>query len=209
MANMNREILKGFIVIEGLDGSGTTTQLNNISAYLEKKNTAFVRTHEPTDMDTGLLIRKVLSGKIPLEQETIAYLFAADRNQHINGKESGIRDLLKTHAYVISDRYHFSSIAYQSIGGDAGLVKELNSRFPLPEYLIFIDVPLEECQRRMAERNSGKDIYDAMEVQKKVLNNYNDAIDYFSDSEMKVCRIDGLQSPEAITSEIIDKVFSL
>lgn len=201
--------MKGFIVIEGLDGSGTTTQLENISSRLKNRNIPHEKTFEPTNMETGLLIRRVLSGEIKLEQETIAYLFAGDRYEHINGKNKGIRQLLENNDYVISDRYHFSSIAYQSIGSSATLVKELNSRFPLPEFLIFVDVPVEECQKRMAKRDNGKDIYDAIEYQKKVLANYNEAIELFSDSQMNVVRIDGMKLPEEITDEIMEKVFSL
>lgn len=205
---MNRKILKGFVVIEGLDGSGTTTQLNNISTYLEKKNIPFVRTFEPSDLPTGKFIRQILSGKIPMEQETIAYLFAADRNEHINGRQ-GIINLLKSNRYVISDRYHFSSIAYQSIGSDPQLVKDLNSRFPLPEFLVFVDVPVEICQERMSKRNSGKEIYDDIEFQRRVLENYNEAIELFSGSEMKIIRLDGTGDPGALTERIIQKVFSL
>ena len=204
---MKNEILKGFIVIEGLDGAGTTTQLNNITDYLSKENIKHNRTFEPTDNKTGKFIRKVLSGEIPLEQESIAYLFAADRNEHIFSKNYGIIKLLKSNKYVICDRYLFSSIAYQSIGADPELVMDLNSRFPLPEYLIFIDVPVEECQRRLKSRDSQKDIYDDIEYQRKVLDYYNNSIDHFKDSNMNVIRIDGTQSPDKITKEIIDKVF--
>lgn len=204
---MKNEILKGFIVIEGLDGAGTTTQLDNLCAYLSDKNIKHRRTFEPTDTKTGKFLRRVLSGEIPLEQETIAYLFAADRNEHIFGKEAGIVNLLSDYKFVICDRYLFSSIAYQSIGADRDLVKKLNVRFPLPEYLIFIDVPVEECQRRLKSRDSQKDIYDDIDSQRKVLGFYNESIGLFDDSDMTVLRIDGTQTPGEITSEIVKKVF--
>jgi len=204
---MKNEILKGFIVIEGLDGAGTTTQLNNITDYLSKQNILHLRTFEPTDNKTGKFIRKVLSGEIPLEQETIAYLFAADRNEHIFNKTDGIKKLLEVNKYVICDRYLFSSIAYQSIGADPELVMDLNSRFPLPEFLIFVDVPVEECQRRLMNRDIHKDIYDDIEYQKQVLEYYNNSIEYFSDSKMKLIRVDGTNSPEKITNELIERVF--
>lgn len=204
---MKNDILKGFVVIEGLDGSGTTTQLNNLTDYLTSNNIKHKRTFEPTDMKTGLFLRKVLSGEIPLEQETIAYLFAADRNEHIYGKQNGVISQLKDNQYVICDRYLFSSIAYQSIGADSHLVMDLNSRFPLPEYLIFVDVPVEECQRRLKLRDSQKDIYDDMDYQKKVLQYYRESIEYFKDSDMKVIHIDGTKSPIEITKEIQSRIF--
>ncbi|MBN2657699.1 MAG: dTMP kinase [Spirochaetales bacterium] len=205
---MKQEILKGFIVIEGLDGSGTTTQLDNITSFLRNRNISHIRTFEPTDRETGLLIRKVLAGQIPLKQETIAYLFAADRNEHIFGEKNGIIELLKTNRYVISDRYHFSSIAYQSINSDPLLVEELNSRFPLPEFLIFVDVPVEECQRRINMRNGAVEIYDNIDYQRIVLENYNKAIGLFAESQMKVIRVNGTKSAEEVTGEIISAVFS-
>lgn len=204
---MKNEILRGFIVIEGLDGSGTTTQLNNLTDYLTSNNIKHKRTFEPTDMKTGLFLRKVLSGEIPLEQESRAYIFAADRNEHIYGKNDGIISLLKKNQYVICDRYLFSSIAYQSIDADPQLVMDLNSRFPLPEYLIFIDVPVEECQRRLKMRDSQKDIYDDIESQKKVLEYYGVSIEHFKDSKMKVIHIDGTQNPSDITEEIKSRIF--
>jgi dTMP kinase len=205
---MKNEILKGFIVIEGLDGAGTTTQLNNITDYLIEKNIRHKRTFEPTENRTGLFLREVLSGKIPLEQETIAYLFAADRNEHIYNKKEGIIKILETEEYVICDRYLFSSIAYQSINADPEFVRNLNSRFPLPEYLIFVDVPVEECQKRLQSRDIHKDIYDDIETQRKVLQYYNESINQFSNSEMKLIRVDGTKLPEDITTEIKERVFS-
>ena len=205
---MNNDILKGFIVIEGLDGSGTTTLLKNMSDFLFAKKIKHIKTFEPTDKKTGGFLRKVLSGNILLEEETIAYLFAADRNEHIYGKDEGIIKLLQSHDFIICDRYLFSSIAYQSIGADPHLVVELNSHFPLPEYLIFLDVPVEECQHRLKKRNTQKEIYDALEIQKKVLENFNNSIDLFGDSKMKVLRVDGTQSPRAISNIIKKRIFS-
>lgn len=205
--NMKNEIIRGFIVIEGLDGSGTTTQLNNLSDYLTSNNIKHKSTYEPTDLKTGQFLRKVLSGEIPLEQETIAYLFAADRNEHIYGVSDGIISQLKKNKFVICDRYLFSSIAYQSIGADHKLVLDLNSRFPLPEFLIFVDVPVEECQRRLKLRDSQKDIYDDIEYQKKVLEYYRESIELFNETEMKLILIDGTESPEKITEEIVNRIF--
>ena len=77
------EILKNYWVLEGLDGAGTTTQLKNLEKYLDDKGTKVFRTAEPTVYETGRFIRKVLGGEIKVPQSTIAYLFAADRDNHI------------------------------------------------------------------------------------------------------------------------------
>ena len=124
------EVLKRFWVLEGLDGAGTTTQLKNLERYLSEKGIPVFRTAEPTIYESGLLIRRVLSGQFKVPQSTTAYLFAADRDNHLNNPEYGIKAHLAKGETVISDRYLFSSLAYQSIGFDFDQVQRLNSAFP-------------------------------------------------------------------------------
>ncbi len=113
----NNEILKNFIVLEGLDGSGTTTQMNNLGEKYHKNGISHQLTMEPTDNHVGKLIRQVLEKEIEVEPETLAVLFSADRYEHIFGRK-GIKELTENNTWIICDRYLFSSIAYQSLKCD-------------------------------------------------------------------------------------------
>ena len=199
------EILKGFWVLEGLDGAGTTTQLKNLEAYMQDKGLPVFRTAEPTIYETGRFIRRVLSGEVKVPQSTIAYLFAADRDNHINNPEYGIISHLNKGEVVISDRYFFSSFAYQSIGFDPDAVMMLNSRFPYPELVLYVDTPVEDCISRIDSRGSDKEIYEKQDYQTKVRENYEK---FFSNlpEGCRLIRVDGRLSREEIFSILIREI---
>ena len=108
-------VLKNFIVFEGIDGAGTSTQIKKL---VERGNSnepgRFVATAEPTTGETGRFLRRMLGGEFHVDEKTNAYLFAADRCEHIFGK-SGVKELCDDGKIVVSDRYFFSSMAYQSV----------------------------------------------------------------------------------------------
>lgn len=199
------EILKGFWVLEGLDGAGTTTQLKNLEAYMQGKGLPVFRTAEPTIYETGRFIRRVLSGEVKVPQSTIAYLFAADRDNHINNPEYGIISHLQKGEVVISDRYFFSSFAYQSIGFDPDAVMMLNSRFPYPELVLYVDTPVEDCISRIDSRGSDKEIYEKQDYQTKVRENYEK---FFSNlpEGCRLIRVDGTLSREEIFSILLREI---
>lgn len=199
------EILKGFWVLEGLDGAGTTTQLKNLEAYMQDKRLPVFRTAEPTIYETGRFIRRVLSGEVKVPQSTIAYLFAADRDNHINNPEYGIISHLQKGEVVISDRYFFSSFAYQSIGFDPDAVMMLNSRFPYPELVLYVDTPVEDCISRIDSRGSDKEIYEKQDYQTKVRENYEK---FFSNlpEGCRLIRVDGTLSREEIFSILLREI---
>ena len=199
------EILKGFWVLEGLDGAGTTTQLKKLEDYLQSKGIGVFRTAEPTIYETGRFIRKVLSGEIKVPQSTIAYLFAADRDNHINNPEYGIVSHLEKGEIVISDRYFFSSFAYQSIGFDPEAVKMLNSRFPYPELVLSVDTPVEDCINRIDSRGSDKEIYEKLDYQTKVHENYETMFSALPEG-CRLIRVDGRLSREEIFGILIREI---
>ena len=195
-----RTILPRFVVLEGLDGSGTTTQ----SELLEKR---FVSagitgwfTCEPTDGFLGKSIRRVLKKEISLDPRSLALLFAADRNEHLYGEE-GIVKRLNRMDYVVSDRYLFSSLAYQSQFSGYEYVSLINGPFPLPEYLVFLELDPEICQDRMTTRQH-RDIFEEIEEQKTFLAWYKRGIESFRGSGMKIAYIDSSASPEAVAEKI-------
>src|SRR5574344_1582440 len=166
-------LLKNFIVFEGIDGAGTTTQLDLLRKHSEVSN--FLFTAEPTTSATGKFLRQMLKGDLPLNPVTSAYLFAADRNEHINGTlvtqddrtlVTGVAQACKNNKVVVSDRYFFSSLAYQSIDCGQTLPALLNSPFPLPQLLFFFNIEPEVSLKRITVRGY-TEIYETLDFLKK------------------------------------------
>ena len=189
------EILKNFFVLEGLDGSGTTTQ----GKLLNEKITHSVFTHEPTNGKIGQLARQVLKNEYPTTPLALAHIFAADRSEHLFAKD-GIVNQCQSGLKVICDRYFFSSVAYQSLEVDFDLICQINNQFPLPQILFFIDTPVEVCLQRISSRNESE-IFDKKNLQEKVLTNYLKILDRFQNQGMQIIKIDGTQTVEQILAE--------
>lgn len=197
-------VLKNFIVFEGIDGAGTSTQIKKL---VERNPDCFTATAEPTTGETGKFLRRMLSGEFSVDEKTNAFLFAADRCEHLYGK-NGVIEQLNNGKTVVSDRYFFSSLAYQSVTCGKEFPAFLNSQFPLPELLFFFEINPEISLSRVNARNEKKEIYEKIDFQKKTAELYNSVIsEYEKDSKnsgMKVIRIDASKSIEEI-SEIIYK----
>jgi len=201
-------ILKNFIVLEGLDGSGTTTQLRLLDGRLDRASTAHEATWEPTDGRIGSLIREVLRGEAQADPWSVALLFAADRCEHLRRAETGIVARARGGQIVVSDRYVFSSLAYQSINCGFERVFSLNRDFPLPQLLLFLDTPVAECQRRLHGREI-REIYDDSPFQEKVRASYLECIAKFRDSGMHTVIVDGNRPVEEIHEDIWKEIEGL
>lgn len=192
-------ILKNFIVIEGLDGAGTSTQAKLLS---QKIKNSFL-TYEPTDNDIGKLIRRILKKEIGVDYITLAYLFAADRNEHLYSK-NGIIERCNRGEIVICDRYLFSSLAYQSLNMPFEKVFELNKDFYFPHITIFLDTSINECINRIKNRNEEKEIFEKKSLQIKILKNYKKTFSFLKSYGLNFYEIDGNQSIEKILDIEID-----
>ncbi len=195
-------ILNNFIAFEGIDGAGTSTQIKILAAREEAGKMFF--TAEPTPSETGIFLRQVLSGKIQLAPQTAAYLFAADRAEHVWGKE-GLVEKTKNGLTVVSDRYLFSSLAYQGVSCGEELPELLNSPFPLPELLFFFDISPEKSLQRVDSRGEAKEIYENREYLDSTAGRYRKIIDRYkkqADSGMRIIEIDATQSKEEIAARI-------
>jgi len=138
-----------FVVLEGLDGAGTTTQGALLAARLLEHGIPVELTKEPTDGVIGVIARAFTDGRMHLEPETVALTFAADRIEHT----VEIRGLLDAGTWVVSDRYVASSLAYQTSQGlPFEWVRTLNSRAMEPDATIFVDTSVEACVARLAAR---------------------------------------------------------
>ena len=183
-------ILQRFVVLEGLDGAGTTTQLRLLSERLTREGTPHWATWEPTDGTMGKMLRAILAGEVKAHPRTIALLYAADRSEHVSAPLTGIEARTRRGELVISDRYLFSSLAYQGTENGYEYVRTLNSGFPLPQLLVFLDTPVEVCQERLASRRSAE-LYDGAGFQTRVREAYVAAIERYASSGMQVCLLDG------------------
>jgi dTMP kinase len=197
------ELLSRFIVLEGIDGSGTSTQLERVKQALQQKNYSVFTSCEPTTAPIGLLIRRILHREIEAEAETTALLFAADRNDHVFNRSHGIIAKLAEYDFVISDRYFFSSLAYQSVQCGFPFVFSLNSRFPLPEFCFYLKIPVDTGRTRRLERKKDE-LFDDTLFQKKVVRAYENAFTTFADSPMKFHTMDGQRDRAEITADMVE-----
>lgn len=199
-------ILNSFIVFEGLDGTGTSTQLQLLKDKIDSSKAWF--TAEPTDLETGIFLRKILQSKIKVTPQTSAYLFAADRNEHIYS-ENGIISHLNKNQLVFSDRYLFSSLAYQSLQCGEKLPVMLNSEFPLPEYLFFFDIEPKKSLERVISRSqkTGEqiEIFEKLDIQEKTYTEYHKILNFYqtqTNDKMNIIIIDASKSIEEIHQNI-------
>ena len=197
-------IFKNFIVFEGIDGSGTSTQIKRL---VESNPTRFFATAEPTTNETGKFLRRMLCGEFAVDEKTASYLFAADRCEHIYGK-NGVEELIKKGKIVVSDRYFFSSLAYQSVSCGKDLPRLLNSPFPLPEYLFYFKIDPEVSLKRVDSRNGQKEIYEKIDIQKKIAKLYDEVIEEYQEKSqengMKIITIDASKSIDEVFTDIIN-----
>jgi dTMP kinase len=157
-----------FIVLEGIDGAGTTTQTRRVVEALRARNIPTLETREPSDGPTGMLLRQMLKGRIVAASgggapswQQLGLLFAADRLDHV---EAEVLPSLAAGRWVLCDRYDYSSIAYQSASaGDVAVIpwlRELNRHAPRPDLTVVIDVSPEVARERRRIRADSKEIFD-------------------------------------------------
>ncbi|MGM0431565.1 MAG: dTMP kinase [Spirochaetota bacterium] len=199
------DILKHFIVFEGLDGSGTTTQAKLLYDSLRAQETEAVLTCEPTDSPVGKLIRDVLAKRIEITPGSLALLYAADRDNHLYRKPDGVVNQLSEGKVVISDRYILSSIAYQSVQSPLDQVTAYNAYFPYPEIIVYIDTPVEECLRRIQERNGVQELFEHKEFLERVRWGYEQSLTRLPHG-VQFFRVDGTRSPQQLHKEISQAV---
>ena len=182
--------LSGFYALEGLDGAGTTTQARMLGEAAAAERLDLFVTAEPTENPVGRLIRTILGGSISVEPGTLAHLFAADRHEHLRESVVGIIDRVYRGQKVITDRYLFSSLAYQGLDCDFEFVRDLNSAFPLPSTLFYLEVTTDTAIERSADREH-LEIFEHRDFQNALHDSYDRALEWGSSLGMKVHRIDG------------------
>lgn len=167
-----------FIVFEGIDGSGTSTQAQLLAKYLGESGQPSIVTTEPSTGPIGSLIREGMKRRVIFSNDKekfdhqMAYLFAADRHDHLYNDVDGVFKLINDGNHVISTRYYFSSFAYHCENeDDFEFVRSLNNKFPEPDIVIYLDNPIQVSLKRM-ENRSHQDVYENEVKLTAVSNNY-------------------------------------
>lgn len=195
-----------FVVLEGLDGAGTTTQARRLVAALEREGHAAHYTREPSDGPIGTTIRQALTGRLVrpngerLTPATLALLFAADRVDHV---ASEIEPLTSRGVTVLSDRYFLSSLAYQGQELDPGFVEAANAQALAPDLTLFLRVGPDVALERRAGRHLGDELYEKLETQRRVGESYDRALHAFAERH-HVKIIDGEGTLDEVTARCLD-----
>lgn len=195
-----------FIVLEGIDGSGTSTQAELLKNYFISKQQKAVVSPEPSEGKIGKLLREFLLSKDIFDSqekfdEQMAYLFAADRYYHLYNNIDGVYKLIAQQTHVISTRYYFSSLAYNAkTPEDFDFVWSLNQRFSPPDLVIYINISVDLALQRIGDRLI-KEIYETQEKLIKVKDNFDNI---FANYDGKILTVDGSKSKEEIHQNIIN-----
>ncbi len=192
-----------FIVLEGIDGSGTTSQTRALADRLRERGREVLETREPTSGAIGALIRERLSVRAAaLDPAALALLFAADRLDHLTRE---VLPAVAAGTVVISDRYLLSSLAYQSLDCDPDWIRQINARAARPDLTLVLEVPAEvafdRVQRRMTHGAAVEERFDALALQRRVAEHYRRFRD---DPGLGLVRvIDGTAGPAQVTAALV------
>ena len=211
-----------FIVIEGIDGSGTTTQCDILHRNLIHRGIFAHKTCQPSKAPIGTFIRQIIrtpAQEYPFTWNTMALLFAADRLQHL---ELEIDPYLQKGITVISDRYDYSSLVYQLTTSDIKKkphvdlghmdsyeskkrwIREINRYAKRPDLTFILNVSLASAQKRLLDRRSSQEMYEQEALQKQLVACYQNIDSFFPTDRIQ--HIDGNQTIENISGEILRSV---
>lgn len=190
-----------FIAFEGLDGSGSSTQITLLEKSLINLGKKVVLTKEPTNNIVGGLIRGLLTNSWKTSPEGFQLLFAADRAHHLDRE---ILPAIEAGKIVISDRYLFSTLAFGSIDIPLEWLKSINSRFVLPDLTILLKVDPEVCIERISKSSRGGfEYFEKKEMLEKTWKTYSMLA---KDKKNKMVIVDGVRSVEEIATEVLKVV---
>jgi dTMP kinase len=193
-----------FIALEGIDGSGKSTQTRLLAEKLVSEGHTVYTTFEPTDSPIGSLIRNILKGRFKADHRTIAGLFVADRLDHLLNEVNGIVKKLEEGFTVITDRYCFSSYAYQGTHMDMDWVIQANSmsaQILRPDINIFIDVDPEVSMERLYSNRGQIELFETLENLQLVRAKYMEAFEKLKFEET-IAVVDGNREPKEIAEDI-------
>jgi dTMP kinase len=198
-----------FIAIEGLDGSGGTTQAGRLTAWLQHRGYEVVATREPSQGLVGRFIRKALDPATDhgrLGDGVLPYLFAADRRDHV---DTVVIPALQRGAAVVTDRYYHSSFAYQAPVMGFAAVAALNDSFPPPDLTVILDLPVEVCLERVRARGGAPERFEALHRLREIQDAYESVIVYCRSRDENIVRIDAGGTPDEVHQAVVAAVEAL
>jgi dTMP kinase len=199
------------IVLEGLDGAGTTTQARILVDAVRARGKAAHLTREPSDGPVGRLLRSMLIGEhaIPgrtIDQGTFGLLFAADRMDHLQRE---VMPQLEDGTIVVSDRWYHSSLAYQGTGADRAWIRVLNQRARVPDLTVFLRVRAEVAAARRVAAGRAQELFEDLPMQQRVAAGYEAVLAELGANGEKIAVLDGEATPDEVTAAIAAAVAPL
>ena len=200
-----------FIVIEGIDGSGKSTQIQMLNDKFKAEGKASVVTHEPTDGPVGKMIRSVLNREIEMDPAALAALYLADRLDHITNKQYGMLAQLNEGYHVISSRYYYSSYAFQGEFVSLNWLIAANSlckSFLKADITFYLNIDPEISLQRLKDSREKLDIFENKEKQIKTHEEFLNAFEITNEGE-NIIILDGSLSEKEIHEEIWRNVMEM
>ncbi|OGI14389.1 dTMP kinase [Candidatus Micrarchaeota archaeon RBG_16_49_10] len=189
-----------FIVFEGPDGAGSSTQTRLLADWFLRDGLQAVATKNPTNNIIGGIIRTILKRELEVDMKTFALLFSADRAHHLH-KE--VEPLLADGFNVVCDRYILSTLAFQSTEEDIIWLKQLNSKFRRPDFTFILDVPAKICVARIRKSRPGFEFFETEKRLAEVIINYRKLTGYFLNTFL----VKGYgRSPQAINQQVVETI---
>jgi dTMP kinase len=199
-----------FIVLEGLDGSGISTQARRLAARLDRLGVPYYSTREPTDGPVGSMVRLALTGRLQVDPTTLALMFAADRSDHVHGV---VRPRLDRGIHVVSERHVLSSLAYQGGQlGDPDWVRAINResmRAVTPDLTVFLDLAPEAALGRIDANRPGRELFESQDRLAATRAAFHRAIDVLRAEGARIEIVEAAASIDQVEARIAELVAPL
>jgi len=215
-----------FIVLEGLDGCGSTTQASKLVQYLEREGERTFLTNQPSNGPAGMLIRLALThrlvganhrfhaddgvpaGPADLDPKALALLYAADRLDHL---ATQIEPCLASGRHVVCDRYVMSALAYQGVHVDEQWLRAINQHAPQPDITIYLRISAAAATERMQKSRWTRDLFETEALQAMIEQNFERLAQERASELGVIVAVDAARPPRAVThsiTRIIERLLS-
>lgn len=201
-----------FIVFEGIDGAGKTTQITLLLKALEERGIKCKTTCEPTELPSGKEIRRALAGELQKTPIEMAEMFSKDRELHNTHSEVGMNKMRDEGFTVISDRYYYSSLAYQGsvLGFDTVAALNLdNEKIKTPDICVFLDLSPEKSLERIGKRGEATEIYENYDYLTKTRAMFFNVFEKLRARGENIAVIDASGSVEEVSAQVLCEVLKI